>query len=88
MEIPLEFQKFMHKVAAQVESIVAIHDEGTSGLISCFRVEVSMQQGSLSTIVGYNNTSVSATIPVHYEALELNCSLCGHHQHSISQCHC
>lgn len=85
-ELPLEYQKLSRKIAEQVGLVLAVHDGVGFDSLPRFCVGIDVSQGWTSTVVGYSEAGGSAPIPVHYDALELNCSLCGHHQHHISQC--
>lgn len=47
---------------------------------------IDISQGWPSTVVGFSTSRGSATIPVHYDIVKLNCTRCGHHHHSTTTC--
>lgn len=85
-ELPLEYHKFARKVAEQVGRVLAEHHTGGFDSPPRFCVEVELNKGWIANVVGYSAAAGSASIPVHYEGLELNCLLCGHHQHRAAAC--
>lgn len=85
-ELPLEYTKLVWKVAEQLgELMVERHDGGFDSLLR-FCVDIDLDKGWATTVVGFSTAGGSATIPVTYESLEIQCDWCGNNQDATSSC--
>lgn len=85
-DLPLEFHKVARRVAEQVGQVLAETHEGSFDSPPRFCVGVDIRKGWVSNVIGFSAAGGSASIAVQYEAMELNCHHCGHHQHPTRAC--
>lgn len=85
-DLPLEFHKLARRVAEQVGQVLAESQDGSFDSPPRFCVGVDIRHGWVSNVIGFSEAGGSASIAVHYEAIELNCNHSRHHQHPTSAC--